>query len=481
LNIDSLLRPHVALLAMAATAACSADLTASGSNSTFHIVAGSGLTDTVEAEVTQALVVQLNEPRADVQIAFVPPQSDKARLSERGMWICPLSIGNCGTGALSVRTDSAGRASVRLQFGTIAGPAVIVISAPELGVVDSAQYVVRPGNSVAFGFAVRDSSAYVGASFATGPHLADRFGNATTGNFSVSAVGTVATISANGTFTARQIGRGRAVFHAGSLTDTAWITVPPRGTLAVYDAGATGPEGIATVNLDGSGLRRRIAAGNPDYGQFVDWLPDGEITYSGVNERLFAVDAAGIARRVSGPASPANYEAMGSTGSDGSVVYSAWSPGDDHASIWRVPSVGATPVRIRPAAQTANTWMAALTPDAHRIAFVASGGVFAADVTPGATAQFLAADGSMPRWSPTGARIVFNADTTLHVVNADGSSARGIGPQHYYYPRADWSPDALWIIARTRNRLELINATTNEWIPLPPWSYSYLYPAWQRP
>ncbi|HEY8062991.1 MAG TPA: hypothetical protein VID74_09345, partial [Gemmatimonadales bacterium] len=80
----------------------------------------------------------------------------------------------------------------------------------------------------------------------------------------------------------------------------------------------------------------------------------------------------------------------------------------------------------------------------------------------------------------SGAQIVFNDDTTLYVVGSDGAGRRSVGPDHYYYPRADWSPDGTWLIARTRNRLELINVTTNEAIPLPPWSLPYLSPAWKH-
>ncbi len=105
-----------------------------------------------------------------------------------------------------------------------------------------------------------------------------------------------------------------------------------------------------------------------------------------------------------------------------------------------------------------------------------------ADVANGNVRQTLTTDGTstMPRWSPAGDRIVFNDDTTLYLINVDGSGRRRVGPQHFYYPRADWSADGIWLIARTRNHLELINASTNDVIPMPPWTLPYLYPAWKR-
>jgi hypothetical protein len=472
----SLVLPFVAT---AILAGCNSDLNTSPPIShVFHVIAGEELSDTVDADVAQALVVELPQPQAGVTISFMPKQADRSRPQERGMLVCPLGIGNCQANPISVVTDSAGRASVRLRFGTIAGPAWIYLYAASLNLIDSVHYTVRAAGGVALGFAVKDSSAYAGASYAPGAHLVDRYGNTAAGSVTATAFGAAATVTSGGAFVARQIGRSGAVFRSGSISDTAWITVPPHGTLGAFDAGVNNPPGIVTVDLDGSHLARRTGSGDPGHGQFVDWLPDGELLYSGPDDRIFAVDAADVAHRVTTPTSPELFEAIPSAGTDGSVLYSAWAP-DGGPFVYRVAGPGQlqTPVPL-PVWGGAN-WMASLSPDSHRIAYVGEH-LAVADAATGAIVTTLAPAGAMPRWSPSGAQIVFNDDTTLYVVGSDGAGRRSVGPDHYYYPRADWSPDGTWLIARTRNRLELINVTTNEAIPLPPWSLPYLSPAWKH-
>ncbi len=308
-------------------------------------------------------MIQLPVAQAGVLVLFEPKQVQGPRMSERGMWVCPISIGSCQPMPLSATTDSMGRASVRLRFGTVAGAAWIYVVAESAGLVDSVHYTVRPVAAAGFAFGNRDSSAYIGGSYATAPYLVDRLGNATTGSFTATATGPTATITSGGVFTARQIGRGSAIFRSGSFTDTAWISVPPMGTISAWDAGVNGPSRIVTFNLDGSAIAPRIVAGNPDLEQYSDWLPNGDVVYDGPNDLLYAVDAAGNARRMSGPASTATYEGLPSVGHDGSIVYTARVPGDGFTSVWRVGAVGATPTRIPLPPVPGNTWKAALSPD----------------------------------------------------------------------------------------------------------------------
>jgi Tol biopolymer transport system component len=89
------------------------------------------------------------------------------------------------------------------------------------------------------------------------------------------------------------------------------------------------------------------------------------------------------------------------------------------------------------------------------------------------------AQADMPRWSPLGDWIVFNADTTLYRIQPNGVGRTRVGPIRFYHPRADWSPDGLWLIARTRTNLELINVATAETLPLG-WSSRFIRPAWKR-
>ncbi|HZS60746.1 MAG TPA: hypothetical protein VFA43_15830, partial [Gemmatimonadaceae bacterium] len=80
--------------------------------------------------------------------------------------------------------------------------------------------------------------------------------------------------------------------------------------------------------------------------------------------------------------------------------------------------------------------------------------------------------GWAPSWAPAGNRIAYlqgsSCQSTLAVMNADGSNPHALTTDAYQ-GEVDWSPDGQWIVAQnvSRNRLDLINASSGVIIPLP--------------
>ncbi len=459
------------------------------------VLAGAGVTDTVQTEPVQALVIQVQDSfaraPAGVPVTFeVAPPTDSARRSERTLEVCRLSAIHCklSDGSATDTTDAAGQAMVLVRFGTVAGPAWVRVTVPSLGIADSVAYTVLPGRADSIRLGIADSTVYVGNGYGIGAKVLDRVGNWRSGDPIVyGAFGAAASVDSSGRFQGLAIGRAGAVVRSGTLTDTAWVTVPPRDAIAAWYVPPypyTTPAGVVTVNLDGSGYR--LLARGPDlyYDMWPDWLPGGRaIVYQYAPDgRLYAVDTLGVPRRVTPDSTTADTaECYPATGQDGSVFFSAHGGGDFALSLWRAPAVGGEPVRVGPnPANGANNWEASPSPDGQRLAFVSvnGGGLSILDVATG-TSTFLHLPAAMPRWSPVSDWIVYNGGGPLYLVHPDGSGLRRAGGGLSFSGRADWSPDGAWLIAKEGTRLVLVNVATDAILPLA-WSGAFLEPAWRK-
>jgi hypothetical protein len=113
-----------------------------GSEGRIRLVSGYGRTDTINAKPSYMLVVAVldgnGEPQRDVAVRF---GSNRA---EGDMFVAPAGTTGDGHWAsyVNTRTDSVGRAAVRLKFGWTAGPAWVGITADELGLSAIAHYTV---------------------------------------------------------------------------------------------------------------------------------------------------------------------------------------------------------------------------------------------------------------------------------------------------------------------------------------------------
>ncbi|HEX8431566.1 MAG TPA: hypothetical protein VF625_09770, partial [Longimicrobium sp.] len=382
-------------------------------------------------------------------------------------------------------TDSRGRAEARVELGTVAGTGQVYVTVAALALRDSFPVTVRPGAPAALRAGVRDSTAFVGGSYAIRAATYDRYGNPTPPRNPIThtGFGSAATVDAGGVFRAEQIGRAGAVLRSGALADTAWITVPPRGVIAALQGGY-GNESLVKVELDGSGLRPLHRLGYAGYyGSWPDWSRTGEIVletggYS--SERLLVVDTLGNSRRVTAEGSPTSGEIFGAFMPDGAVLFSANGGSFYGTSIWRVAAPGQLPVRVGPTPHgNANNWKVSPAPDGERVVYMSvDRGMSVMNLRDGSTTT-LRSTGDMPRWSPRGDWIVFNMGSSLQLIRPDGTGLRAVGTGHPNGAGPDWSPDGEWLIAGAEGgRLELIRVATGETLPLA-WSQRFSAPAWK--
>jgi hypothetical protein len=132
---------------VAAAAGCGDGPTGGGKAGSpgIRAVAGAGVTDTVDAQPTQALVVEVRGPTgAPARGAVVRFEPGPAAASATNVFgtpssahVCRLTASTCpeyggfgGTTVLADTTRADGRVSVLVRLGPVAGPAVIRVHGP---------------------------------------------------------------------------------------------------------------------------------------------------------------------------------------------------------------------------------------------------------------------------------------------------------------------------------------------------------------
>jgi hypothetical protein len=454
-----------------------------GAPASIRFISGEGQSDTAMALVTNPLVVEVRDSAGRrVQVAPIAFPA----LGATGFTLS--SDANVDTCVLIAHPDStfAGQGSVLVRLGSIAEVVRISVSVPGTMLADTTTLTTRPAAPVRLSTTPADSSAYTGSSYRVRGRVFDQYGNVRGGDaISFAEFGAAATMSMDGVFHAQTVGRAFALVHSGAFTDTAWITVPPRGTIAAIDALAPDGEKIVKVELDGSGFKRLApVVEDTYYGTQPDWISPSQIAFDdgGYNaERVFVVDTMGVIGRLTPPATPTFAEGYVAGGPGGVVYFDAWGAADYGTALWRVSSPGAMPVRIGPNPPgNANAWQPTPAPDGQRMAYV--------DVNRGGLSILAIGTGTMtplniaaetPRWSPLGDWIVFGAGGTLHLVHPDGSGLSDVVDARPFAARADWSPDGAWLIVRSSSRLELIDMSTGTILPLG-WSSGLIRPVFRR-
>src|SRR5262249_35250225 len=125
------------------------------------IVSGANITDSVQVTFAAPLVIAVKAidgtPRAGVSVRFDAVGSpDPGRASER-----MIAVGSPGGGAFAASdvetTDAQGRASARIQLGTIAGVARVAITTAD-GMTDTARFNVSAGAAVSMSVSIHDTT-----------------------------------------------------------------------------------------------------------------------------------------------------------------------------------------------------------------------------------------------------------------------------------------------------------------------------------
>jgi hypothetical protein len=489
----------ITLAMVAAVAGCGG--TEPSLDSGLTVTSGAGITDTVEAELPNPLVVQLVDsagaPIAGQQIQF--ESRDCADLCP--VYLAPLGGSEYVT-AVRDTTDAQGTAAVRVKLGFPAGEGLVRVTAIESGVVTTATYIVAPGQPAFVGAGPVDTTLYVGGHYLLRPETRDRFGNPREGDdVTFALVEGPVTLDAGGMVTATDIGRGLVELRTGSLTGTAAVSVVPHGQLVVTWQAFSDTTEVRTINLDGSGLQTIANSGNSD-GGFPAWARTGPIVFvraGGLTGfgRLLVTTASSPHRLL---AETLEQERNPRVSRDGTWIYfqSGATLAFGGSEIWRVQLDGNSPERVgAPGDLDFADIQPDPSPDGSQIVYVSSRPdgvrrIVVRDLDTGVDHP-LGLEGSLPRWSPAGEWIAYlrdvdSGDGTIWLVRPGGSdnhqlSLPGAG---YQLSALDWSPDAAWLIAHAdpvgfdaAGPLTLVDAASGKALPLG-WSYLfYRWPAWK--
>ena len=159
------------------TLACGSSATAPSIKAPISFLAGNGQTDTVQAQLQYALIVRLGSgPSGQSGAHQILRFQSVADSGQYRALIEPL-IGGIPQAFLAETTDAGGEVGLVVTLGQDAGPAQIVVSAPEFGYVDTARFTVLPGHAVGMLAAPNDTDAYINATVKLRSAAVDRFGN----------------------------------------------------------------------------------------------------------------------------------------------------------------------------------------------------------------------------------------------------------------------------------------------------------------
>jgi hypothetical protein len=460
-----------------------------------NIVSGAGTTDTIEAELRQPLVLRVlledGQPLA-AQHLLVESQDCESYL------VCTALVAAPGDSSWSDRysdsTDAQGYVRVRVKLGLRAGEARLRITAYESNQFDTATWKVTAGHLARIIAAPDDTTLYAGGGFSARAATYDRGGNPRTGDtWSFDPAAGLVTVAADGQVRAGGgIGRAVLVARAGSLVDTAGVSVVPHGELALSGWGLN--TDIHTVQLDGSRLATVTAAGTWDGGHPA-WVGAGPtlvyVEGSGGRGGTLRVSQSGGASHRLFTSSGVTDQQLPRVSRDGVWTYFqlSGSPATNF-ELWRVHLDGTGLERVGSAgAPSLADADPDPSPDGTRLAYATTRPdgtwhVVLRDLATGSDYP-LGVPGRNPRWSPSGDRLAYLNTTdgefgTIHVVRYDGSQDRLISPPNRpYLPLGvDWSPDAVWVVARAQDGFDLIEVATGQTLRLG-WSSVYVWPAWR--
>jgi hypothetical protein len=476
----ALLAGRLTTLAVALLAtSCGKDSPGTGPESSrLRVVAGSGAADTVLATPAQALVVEVQEngaPASGVVVRFEAlPPSDSARRFELAILLEGLSSPNFGS-FVAATTDGQGRASAIVKLGTVAGESRVRVSAPELGLEDTAKFTVRPGNAARVRIDLRDTLVYSGTKYQLRATVADRFNNARASDALTYTAGpSVTSVSATGEVTAGSIGRGWVAISSGAAVDTSRLSVVPRATIVAGVQSGSEPVSIALFELDGSNVRKLVQSAGAEFyprisksgAQIV--FSEGDPSYGA--PQLFVVDVNGKTRRpLLSPSSVLVASAFASFTPDEQWVYFTGHRLGEQYGIWRAHPDGSGLEPVIDVAQGTPMHRSMLSPDGTKLVYLESSAIKVRDLTSGVTTS-LNVQGTHPHFSPDGQYIAYQDFYVgkLRIMRADGSESRVVAPTRDYGETVgfDFTADGQWIIAGG-SPPELVNASTGLVLPLP--------------
>lgn len=456
-----------------------------GSGPRFTVIAGGGATDTVQARLLQALIVEIRDSTGrvarghTVRFETLPPDDPK-RKSESAISVSTLSANAYATFGADV-TDSTGRAKILIGFGTVAGTSRLRVSVPEFAMVDTVTFTVKPGTPSKFIIGTRDTLVQPGATYSLNAAVVDRFSNiqpTETPTFSPGAG--IASISATGqVVVGSSIARAQILVSWKTLTDTARVSVVPRLPLVGMHSANT--RAVVLVNTDGTSYAELATTSDASISPHAVSGQSAVVYYQGdpnYNSSIWIVTPGSAPRALVNQANGFLAASWPRWSPDGQWVYFVGGRQfPSNRGLFRIRPDGSQLDSIG-AALISSTYAApSISPDGTTAAVEDQGSVKLITIAT-KTSRVISGFCTGPRYSPDGTRFACLRNGTLSVMNVDGSgnrvlSAPGGGSSLNDLSNADWSPDGKWLIVSNFNGQQLINASDGSVIALPTLSSTF--------
>jgi hypothetical protein len=468
-------------------------------------------TDTISAIVADPFVVEVRDARGlPLPGAAVVFRSTMEPLAAGQPLVHHLSLRRLDSTfdswfIVTVPTDIAGRAAVQVRLGVRAAAAGLIVSVTAAGHTDTTHFTILPGNAANVRVTPRDSTTYIGNGYNLHATVMDRGDNLLADSITYSPSSGIE-MSATAAFSATAEGRRFVVAAAGQATDTAWISVVPRGTLTAFRAGAANfpydTAGFVLVALDGSQVRRIIPTNEQYHAHWMtsSWSPDGStLVYSDIEDpsasylssRIHVYRDGQVTRLPENPA--VEWETRPVFSRTGEWIYYTGPASGLLYSLWRVRPDGTGAEQVIPPQFSYYPIDASFSPDGSELVYgrrdVAEDSIYILDVQT-RQARRLDVIGRDPQWAPNSDLIAFTASQgELYVVRSDGTGVRRVSLPSLWYEAARWSADGRYLITRTSvayvpgpypRPLELVNVETGERMPLS-FTGRMWAPTWMRP
>lgn len=457
-------------------ASCGGDSIGPSNDPGVRAVAGAGITDTVDAEPSQALVVEVRDQNgalaSGVEVRFEPKASP---YYYETLLVCPLSAVHCAAyfghdyfgQVVTDTTDARGRATVLVGMGRVAGPGVVRLVVPELGFADSVTFTITPGAAAGVRADDADPGVYIGGTATLSGRAVDRHYNARTDKATLSAgPGSAITLNAaTGMVTGREMGTQWVFMRYKEFVDSARVRVVPSGRLLVWSADE---QVVRLVNTNGSDERTIVSNISSGYGVFPQFDQTRQrITlhtsteYFGAPNHLIVIDTTGTSRRDLGPTIGFSKIMVTRYLADGTVLVVGIKSMDSSRpdfSLWRVATDN-TITFVVELPGLATYGGADVSHDGKRVAYVSTSSYPSQlrlfDVVSGST-SVLDTNGNSPRWSLQDDRLVYLGQPSGYVpdggvptvINANGSGRRVLGTDEFS-PGISWSPDGAYVVGRS--------------------------------
>jgi Tol biopolymer transport system component len=456
-----------------------------------NIVAGAGVTDTIDSFVLPPLeVLVLDTELKPIANARVDFSSTIAPVTGQSYSTYMAFVQRVDAPSKSAQasdtTDKDGRVSISVVLGQRPGSGGIAISVPSRGWIDTARYTVTVGAPALSNVGPKEQVLTVGGTLQVVGTVTDRYGNLLSQQPRLGV--TDARISIDGSSVVRTsvpTRSGVVATFGTTKPDTAWVNVTPKGTFAAEVSGQ-----LAVMELDGSD--RRVIPNTSTTGE-PEWMPDGSALLAQLRPSTYRtihrVELDGRISPVYSLGSNGNIYAFAPT-SDGALLLSGG--GCNYMQILYVLPRDSTRLqRLSPPAaddcfDTVDAFPSP-APDGtrvvleHRTSYFLGSSVRLLDIATRAITP-LHPTGQRPRWSPRGDLIAFTDAGAISVIKPDGGGLRRVSPPtRTYLPGVSWSPDGKYLLAqiapspRSSVPIAVLEVETGMEILLP-----YTIPAYQN-